>query len=79
MCVCVRVYVHQIELRFINRYTDTWPAAISCMSGGIVDMRNLVTHTFPLENALEGLTLSSDPRKGSIKVHIVDETETVFF
>lgn len=49
------------------------------MSGGIVDMRKLVTHTFPLEKAVEGLTLSSDPRNGSIKVHIVDETETVLF
>lgn len=74
-----RVNVPKIELRFINRYTDTWPAAISCMSAGIVDMRKLVTHTFPLEKAVEGLTLSSDPRNGSIKVHIVDEAETVFF
>lgn len=74
-----QVNVPKIELRFINRYTDTWPAAISCMSAGIVDMRKLVTHTFPLEKAVEGLTLSSDPRNGSIKVHIVDEAETVFF
>lgn len=49
------------------------------MSGGIIDMTKLVTHTFPLEKAVEGLTLSSDPRNGSIKVHIVDDTETVFF
>lgn len=42
-------------------------------------MKKLVTHVFPLEKALEGLTLSSDPRNGSIKVHIVDDTETVFF
>ncbi|CAN8096153.1 unnamed protein product [Discula destructiva] len=69
----------EIDLRFINRYTDTWPAGISCMSGGIIDMRKLVTHVFPLEKALEGLTLSSDPRNGSIKVHIVDDSETVFF
>lgn len=49
------------------------------MSGGIIDMTRLVTHVFPLEKALEGLTFSSDPRNGSIKVHIVDESETVFF
>lgn len=69
----------QIDLRFINRYTDTWPAGISCMSGGIIDLKKLVTHVYPLEKAEEGLTLSSDPRNGSIKVHIVDESETVFF
>lgn len=49
------------------------------MSGGIIDMKKLVTHVFPLEKALEGLTLSSDPRNGTIKVHIVDDTDTVFF
>lgn len=69
----------QIDLRFINRYTDTWPAGISCMSGGIIDMKKLVTHVFPLEKASDGLILSSDHSKGSIKVHIVDDTETVIF
>lgn len=49
------------------------------MSGGIIDLKKLVTHVYPLEKAEEGLTLSSDPRNGSIKVHIVDESETVFF
>lgn len=49
------------------------------MSGGIIDMKKLVTHVYPLEKALEGLTLSSDPKNGSIKVHIVDDVETVFF
>ncbi|PSR85781.1 canditate alcohol dehydrogenase [Coniella lustricola] len=69
----------EISLQFINRYTDTWPAGIACMSGGIIDLTKLVTHVFPLEKALDGLTFSSDPRNGSIKVHIVDETETVLF
>ncbi|ROW02739.1 hypothetical protein VSDG_01769 [Cytospora chrysosperma] len=69
----------EIDLRFINRYTDTWPAGISCMSGGLLDMTKLVTHVYPLEKAADGLALSSDPRNGSIKVHIVDDTETVFF
>lgn len=49
------------------------------MSGGIIDMTKLVTHTFPLEQAVDGLTLASDPRNGSIKVHIVDEAETLIF
>ncbi|ROW15991.1 hypothetical protein VPNG_02562 [Cytospora leucostoma] len=69
----------EIELRFINRYTDTWPAGISCMSGGIVDLKKLVTHVYPLEKATDGLVLSADPHNGSIKVHIVDDTETIFF
>jgi L-iditol 2-dehydrogenase len=38
-----------------------------------------VSHVFPLEQALEGLTFSSDLKNGSIKVQIVDETETTYF
>ncbi|KAL4726453.1 hypothetical protein ACLX1H_007135 [Fusarium chlamydosporum] len=52
----------EIQLRFINRYKDTWPAGIACIEGGLVDVKKLVTHVFPLEEALEGLTLSSDPK-----------------
>lgn len=69
----------QIDLRFINRYRDTWPAGIACIEGGLVDVKKLISHVFPLEKAKEGLELSSDPRNGTIKVQIVDETETVFF
>lgn len=69
----------QIDLRFINRYRDTWPAGIACVEGGLIDVKKLVSHVFPLEKAMEGLTLSSDPRNGCIKVQIVDDTETTFF
>ncbi|KAM0346901.1 hypothetical protein ACHAPU_005241 [Fusarium lateritium] len=69
----------EIQLRFINRYKDTWPAGIACIEGGLIDAKKLVSHVFPLEQALEGLTLSSDPRNGCIKVQIVDETETQYF
>ncbi|KAI6482764.1 hypothetical protein MCOR18_004468 [Pyricularia oryzae] len=66
----------EIDLRFINRYRDTWPAGIACLESGILpDLKKLVTHIFPLEKAIEGLTLASDPRNGSIKVQIVDEVD----
>ncbi|TLD03239.1 uncharacterized protein PgNI_12418 [Pyricularia grisea] len=66
----------EIDLRFINRYRDTWPAGIACLESGILpDLKKLVTHVFPLEEAIEGLTLASDPRNGSIKVQIVDEVD----
>ncbi|KAI1139101.1 sorbitol dehydrogenase [Hypoxylon sp. FL0543] len=65
----------EIDLKFINRYRDTWPAAIQCMSGGILDLNKLVTHKFPLEKALDAFELCADVRNGSIKVHIVDEVD----
>lgn len=65
----------QIDLRFINRYRDTWPAGINCLSGGILDLKKLVTHEFPLERAMEAMELCSDLRNGSIKVQIRDDVE----
>jgi threonine dehydrogenase-like Zn-dependent dehydrogenase len=65
----------QIDLRFINRYRDTWPAGIACLEGGILDLKMLVSHVFPLEKALEAFDLCSDLTRGSIKIQIVDEEE----
>lgn len=65
----------QIDLRFINRYRDTWPAGINCLSGGILDLKKLITHEYPLEEALEAMNLCSDLSKGSIKVQIVDDVD----
>ncbi|KAI0595968.1 GroES-like protein [Biscogniauxia sp. FL1348] len=63
----------EISLKFINRYRDTWPAAIQCVSGGVLDLNKLVTHTFPLEKALDAFELCADVDTFNIKVHIVDE------
>ncbi|EMR62760.1 putative sorbitol dehydrogenase protein [Eutypa lata UCREL1] len=67
----------EIDLKFINRYRDTWPAAIQCMKGGVVDLNPMVTHMFPLERAVEAFELQTDPTKFSIKIHITDEVEAL--
>ncbi|KAF5860635.1 hypothetical protein ETB97_001339 [Aspergillus alliaceus] len=71
----MHISLAEIDLRFINRYRDTWPPAIACMSGGILDLKKLVTHTFPLEKAEEALQLCADARHPSIKVLVVDEVD----
>ncbi|PKX89359.1 putative alcohol dehydrogenase [Aspergillus novofumigatus IBT 16806] len=65
----------EIDLRFINRYRDTWPSAIACLSGGILGLKKLVSHVFPLVKAKEALHLCADPGKGSMKVMVVDEVD----
>ncbi|KAG9200077.1 hypothetical protein G6514_007674 [Epicoccum nigrum] len=75
---CVGEYgAPEIDLKFINRYRDTWPAGLQCLGGGILDLRPLVSHTFPLEKALDALHTCGDLSNGSIKVQIVDEVEDV--
>ncbi|KAF3355713.1 hypothetical protein VdG1_04005 [Verticillium dahliae VDG1] len=75
----MHISLSEIKLDFINRYRDTWAPGIQCLSGGILKLDKLISHTFPLEKAEEALTLSSDVRNGSIKVQIVDEVESPLF
>lgn len=65
----------QIDLKFINRYHDTWPPAIACISGGILDLKGLITHRVPLEKAVDAMNIASDPKNASIKVLIVDDAD----
>ncbi|CAG8898590.1 unnamed protein product [Penicillium egyptiacum] len=71
----MHISLAEIDLRFINRYRDTWPPAVACLSGGILDLKKLVSHRFPLEKAEDALHLCADTRNGSIKVLVVDEQE----
>lgn len=66
----------EIQLKFINRYRDMWPAAINLMGEGkVMGLDDLVTHQFGLEQAIEAMETCADRTSGSIKVHIVDDTE----
>lgn len=62
----------EIDLKFSNRYHDSWPTVINMISNGIIKVDDLVTHKFPLERADEAIELVGDPTKGSIKVMIED-------
>ncbi|KAH7034578.1 chaperonin 10-like protein [Microdochium trichocladiopsis] len=71
----MHISLAEIDLRFINRYRDTWPAGIQCLGGKILDLQKLVTHTLPLEKALDAMEICSDTANGSIKIQIVDEVD----
>ena len=76
MRLCLLILL-QIDLKFINRYRDTWPSGLQCLAGGILDLKPLVSHTFPLEKALDALHTCGDLSNGSIKVQIIDEVDDV--
>jgi len=65
----------QINLKFINRYTDTWPAGIAAVKGTLMDLKPLVSHVFALEKAVDAMHICADLSQGSIKVQIVDEVD----
>nr|POE66686.1 l-arabinitol 4-dehydrogenase [Quercus suber] len=76
----------QIELRFTNRYADTWPAGITALrkrdgdgDGAppppLLDLDALVTQTFSLRDAVRAMETCADPDTHSVKVQIVDDVE----
>ncbi|KAJ2903603.1 hypothetical protein MKZ38_009656 [Zalerion maritima] len=68
-------FMHMSLAEFINRYRDTWPAGLSLLSSGILDLKPLISHTFPLEAAKQALEFSADLKNGPIKVQVVDEAD----
>jgi len=72
----MQLSLSEIELLFINRYHDTWPAGINALADHqVLNLDALVTHTFPLEKAVEAMEFNADIKQPSIKVQIVDDTE----
>lgn len=71
----------EIQLRFINRYTGTWPAAIRALEGALIDpekLTQLVSHDFCLEEAAKAMELVSGAtgsKERVVKVHITDDQE----
>jgi L-iditol 2-dehydrogenase len=57
-----------LTIKMVRRMKDTYPKAIELVSSGKVDVRSLVTHRFPIENAAEAFKVAQ--RREGIKVII---------
>lgn len=67
----------EVDVKFINRYHDSWPPVINLISSGKVDVKQFVTHSFRLEEANKALETVRDPAINSIKVMVKDDVEIV--
>ncbi|KAI9445752.1 GroES-like protein [Lactarius psammicola] len=69
----MRLSTREVDLRFQYRYANTWPKAIRLMEAGLLsDIRKLVTHRFPIEDAVRAFETSADVKSGAIKVLITN-------
>jgi L-iditol 2-dehydrogenase len=63
----------EIDLKFQYRYANTWPKAIRLVDSGVLaSIRKLVTHRFPIEDAVKAFETSVDIKSGAIKVQITN-------
>uniref|UniRef100_A0A1A8K5Y1 Sorbitol dehydrogenase n=1 Tax=Nothobranchius kuhntae TaxID=321403 RepID=A0A1A8K5Y1_NOTKU len=49
----INAAVREVDIRGVFRYCNTWPMAISMLASGKVNVKPLVTHRFPLEQAVQ--------------------------
>jgi L-iditol 2-dehydrogenase len=60
----MRMSTREVDVRFQYRYANTWPRAIRLVEAGVLsDVRKLVTHRFPIEEAVRAFGTSADPNE----------------
>ena len=69
----MRCSAMEIDLQFQYRYHEQWPKAIRLVAEGVVDLKSLVTHRYPLEQAVEAMKTACNPAMRAIKTMIVDD------
>ena len=72
----MRLSTQEIDLQFQYRYANTWPRAIRLVDSGVLDLSQLVTHRFDLEDAVNAFETAADISKGAIKVQIQSEVDS---
>ncbi|MCS7242875.1 zinc-binding dehydrogenase [Candidatus Caldatribacterium sp.] len=61
------------NIRFSWLAPFTWAEAIQSIARGLIDVERLITHTFPLEELMEGLRIAREKKGNPLKVMIVAE------
>ena len=57
-----------LTIKLVRRMKHTYPRAIELVSKGLVDVRSVVTHRFPLEHAVEAFRVAE--RREGLKIII---------
>lgn len=60
----------EIDIRGTQRYANTYPTALSMIASGLVDVKPLITHRFPLKESVEAFNTAETCKDNAIKVMI---------
>lgn len=60
----------EVDIKGIFRYANCYPAALDFVSSGAVNVKPLITHHFPLHEAVEAFETAKSPSSNAMKVMI---------
>jgi len=63
----VAAMAREVDIVTVFRYANVYPAALALVAQGRVDVKSLITHRFPLEEAERALRLSDSRADGVVK------------
>lgn len=64
------IIVKEVDVMGMFRYSNVYGEAVRLIASGLVEVRSLHTHTYPLEKAVEAIEKAHASEKGTIKVII---------
>ncbi|KAI7847929.1 sorbitol dehydrogenase-like protein [Circinella umbellata] len=69
----VDITVRQVNVKGVFRYCNRYPRAISMLTKGNIDVKPLITHTYPIEKSQEALLHAANGSDGAIKIQIIND------
>jgi len=64
------IVVKELDVRGVFRYANMFPVGIELVSKGMVNVRQLVTHTFPFEEIERAFRLIDERKENFMKVQV---------
>ena len=66
----VKAQAKEVRMETIFRYAHVYPRALNLMGAGKIDLKPLVTETYPFERSIEAYEYAVSPKPTSVKVQI---------
>jgi D-xylulose reductase len=66
----VAAQAKEARIETIFRYANMYPRALNLLGSGRIDLKPLITDTYPFEDGMEAFEYAADPKPTSVKVQI---------